>query len=140
MLFRSLAVNKGAITVFGGKQMRPNLHIEDMVDLYSLVLKLPEGQIAGKIYNAGYQNHPVAEIAERVKTVVQAEMTDFALPGNFRLALIPYNTFMHLLTTAAQSAALRCVRQHLQPGAVLALAIEALITREKIHERPQISC
>ena len=40
------AVNKGKITVFGGKQMRPNLHIEDMVDAYELMLEAPHEKIA----------------------------------------------------------------------------------------------
>lgn len=61
------------IKVFGGSQKRPNIHIEDMTDLYLLLLKLPKGQIAGKIYNAGYQNHTIAEIAEMVASVIQEE-------------------------------------------------------------------
>lgn len=72
-ILTNLAINKGKITVFGGAQMRPNLHIDDMVDLYSLVLRLPAEQIGGKIYNAGYQNHPVATIAERVRSIVESE-------------------------------------------------------------------
>ena len=70
------AVNLGSITVFGGKQMRPNIHIDDITDLYLKLLKIPDRQIAGKIYNAGYQNHTVAEIAEIVRDVVKQEMPD----------------------------------------------------------------
>src|SRR5205823_2983025 len=65
------AVNSGKITVFGGEQQRPNLHIDDMVDLYALVLRLPADAIAGKVFNVGYQNHTVAEIARRVRDVLQ---------------------------------------------------------------------
>jgi len=64
------AVNAGRITVFGGSQMRPNLHIDDMVDLYLLLLELPDRLVAGKIYNAGHQNHTVAGTAEIVRDVV----------------------------------------------------------------------
>lgn len=64
------AVNKGRITVFGGDQKRPNLHIEDMTDLYVNTLEYPDEQIAGKIYNVGYQNLKVKDIAETVKKVV----------------------------------------------------------------------
>ena len=67
------AVNTGRITVFGGTQKRPNFHIEDMVDLYVQLLKEPDERISGKIFNAGYQNHTVAEIAEIVRSVVQQE-------------------------------------------------------------------
>lgn len=68
------AVNVGRITVFGGEQMRPNIHIDDMVDLYVRLLELSDSLIAGKIYNVGYQNYTIAEIAERVRTVVQREV------------------------------------------------------------------
>jgi nucleoside-diphosphate-sugar epimerase len=72
------AVNKGIITVFGGTQMRPNLHIDDMVDLYARVLRMPANRIAGKVFNAGYQNHTVAEIARRVRNVVEHDASDRA--------------------------------------------------------------
>ena len=64
------AVNAERITVFGGTQMRPNLHIQDMVDLYTLLLEVPDALIAGQIFNAGYQNYSVAETAQRIREVV----------------------------------------------------------------------
>ena len=64
------AINKGKITVFGGEQRRPNLHIEDMTDLYLQLLAAPDKQIAGKIWNAGYHNLKVREIADVVRKVV----------------------------------------------------------------------
>ena len=69
------AVNKGKITVFGGSQQRPNLHIEDMVDLYIQLLQEEESRIAGKIFNAGYQNFTISEIAESVKSIVEQEIS-----------------------------------------------------------------
>lgn len=69
-ILTNLAINKGRITVFGGKQLRPNLHIEDMTDLYCYLLELPKEQVAGGVYNAGYENHPVGELADIVKEVV----------------------------------------------------------------------
>ncbi len=67
------AVNRGTITVFGGDQKRPNIHIEDITDLYTDLLTRPAEQVAGKIWNAGYENHRVAEIAEMVRQVVGPE-------------------------------------------------------------------
>lgn len=64
------AVNKGKVQVFGGGQLRPNIHIGDMVDLYLLCLDLPESSIDGKIYNAGYENLSLLDLADRVKSVV----------------------------------------------------------------------
>ena len=67
------AYNKNKITVFGGMQQRPNIHIEDITDLYCLLLNLPSEQIANKIYNAGYQNKTVMEIAQIVQKVFKEE-------------------------------------------------------------------
>lgn len=70
------AVNNGRITVFGGEQKRPNLHIEDMCDAYRLMIEAPAEKIAGQTFNIGYQNLKVSEIAEAVRDVVQAEYPD----------------------------------------------------------------
>jgi nucleoside-diphosphate-sugar epimerase len=64
------AVNNRAIRVFGGQQMRPNIHIEDMTDLYLQTLSLPDAAIDGKVWNAGYYNKRVIEIARSVKDIV----------------------------------------------------------------------
>ena len=73
-ILTNLAVNNGMITVFGGSQMRPNIHIEDLAELYVRLLGLPDGRIAGQTFNAGYQNHTVADLALIVKKVVEREM------------------------------------------------------------------
>jgi len=69
-ILTNLAYHKREISVFGGDQLRPNIHIQDMVEVYKIVLQAPKKIIAGKIYNAGYENKPVREIAETVKSVV----------------------------------------------------------------------
>jgi len=61
------AVNNNRIKVFGGDQKRPNIHIEDVADLYVKSLDYPKEKIAGQIFNAGYENHTVRQIAELVK-------------------------------------------------------------------------
>jgi nucleoside-diphosphate-sugar epimerase len=58
------------VKVFGGRQMRPNLHIQDMTDLYLRTLEWDAAAIDGRIYNAGYQNHTVGEIAGIVRSVM----------------------------------------------------------------------
>ena len=67
------AINAGKITVFGGSQKRPNLHVQDMCDVYKLVLTLDDQKIAGEIFNAGFQNLSIMEIAHLAKKVVQQE-------------------------------------------------------------------
>ncbi len=64
------AFNKGKITVFGGNQLRPNIHMKDMVRLYELLLEVPAEKINKKIYNAGYENLTVMQIAKLVQKVV----------------------------------------------------------------------
>ncbi len=64
------ALNNGRITVFGGGQKRPNIHIQDMADLYCHVLHLPADAIDGKTFNAGWDNFTVMEIAEMVRTAL----------------------------------------------------------------------
>jgi nucleoside-diphosphate-sugar epimerase len=70
------AVNKNKITVFGGSQLRPNLHIKDMADLYQLLLEVPNEKVAGQTFNAGYENHSIMEIAEMVRKVVMEEFPE----------------------------------------------------------------
>ncbi len=69
-ILTNLAVNTGKITVFGGKQERPNLHIEDMTDLYVKLLEYPDKKIAGQILNAGFDNLSIMQVAQRVKKAV----------------------------------------------------------------------
>ena len=69
-ILTNLAYHKREITVFGGEQLRPNIHIADMVEAYLVLLKAPSDKIAGQIFNAGYENQPVVELAQTVKEVV----------------------------------------------------------------------
>jgi nucleoside-diphosphate-sugar epimerase len=64
------AVTNRLIKVFGGDQMRPNIHIEDMAELYVRALEWDDVVIDGKIYNVGYHNQKVRDIANIVKSVV----------------------------------------------------------------------
>lgn len=63
------------IKVFGGDQMRPNLHIKDMVRFYLEALKWPAEKIDKKIYNCGFQNRTVNEIAGIVQKLVGPDVT-----------------------------------------------------------------
>ena len=70
-ILTSHAFHKGDITVFGGDQYRPNLHIEDMTDLYIQLLEETDSKVSSKIFNAGYQNLKVRDIAYIVKSVFE---------------------------------------------------------------------
>jgi nucleoside-diphosphate-sugar epimerase len=65
------ALAQGRITLFGGGQVRPNIHIDDITDLYLFMLDHPEHR---GIYNAGFENLSIREIAERVVAQFPAEI------------------------------------------------------------------
>ena len=65
------ALNRGKITVLGGDQQRPNIHIEDITDLYCYLVRHPE--ITG-IFNAGADNITVRSIAENIASSTNAEI------------------------------------------------------------------
>jgi nucleoside-diphosphate-sugar epimerase len=68
------------IRVFGGDQMRPNIHIADMVGVYLDLLTQPDALIDGEIFNAGYQNRTVAEIAGLVQRGVAGDIAVEVVP------------------------------------------------------------
>lgn len=74
------AINRGKITVFGGEQKRPNLHIEDMADAYLFILQQPLEKIHKKIFNVGYHNYKIKEIAEMVKNALGGDIPVVTTP------------------------------------------------------------
>ena len=74
--------------MFGGNQMRPNLHVEDMVDAYHLMLTAPHEKIHGETFNIGFQNYSIAEIANMVKKVVEEEIPE---RGKINVVTTPTN-------------------------------------------------
>lgn len=64
------AYNNNNIVVYGGSQLRPNIHIQDMARVYLTVLKADAKKISGKIFNVGFQNKTVKQLAAIVKKVL----------------------------------------------------------------------
>ena len=79
------ALTKGKITVFGGQQTRPNIHIDDITDVYLHMMDHPE--ITG-IYNAGFENISILDIAKIVTKYVPAEIvvTESNDPRSYRVS------------------------------------------------------
>lgn len=82
------AVNNGKITVFGGEQRRPNLHIADMCDLYVRLLSVDSALIAGQIFNVGRENQSIRAIADTVRGEV---MRAFPEKGEIGIVTTPTN-------------------------------------------------
>jgi len=79
------ALTKGKITVFGGNQTRPNIHLRDMIRVYEHFLAKPE--LTG-IYNAGFENISILEIAQMAKSRIPAEImvSESNDPRSYRLS------------------------------------------------------
>lgn len=79
-----LAITNGEITVFGGDQTRPNIHIQDMIGVYHHFLGRPD--LTG-VFNAGFENLSIMEIARRVaeKTDAKITVTQSNDPRSYRL-------------------------------------------------------
>jgi len=78
------ALVKGKVTVFGGQQTRPNIHIDDIADVYLFMLDHPDHR---GVYNAGFENLSIMQIAERVREHVPAEIavTESNDPRSYRI-------------------------------------------------------
>ena len=73
-ILTNLAFHKGLITVLGGDQLRPNLHIDDMVDAYVKILNAPKNLIHQEIFNVGFENTSVINLAKIVQRVVNPKV------------------------------------------------------------------
>ena len=69
-ILTNLAYHKRTISIYGGKQLRPNIHIKDMAYAYEVLINAPKSKVAGEVFNAGYENQTVFELANTVKKVV----------------------------------------------------------------------
>jgi len=78
------ALTKGKITVFGGKQVRPNIHIDDIADMYVHLINHPEHT---GIFNAGFENISILDIAKMVTKYVpvEIEITESNDPRSYRV-------------------------------------------------------
>lgn len=76
------AVHRGQIRVLGGAQMRPNIHIDDMVEAYLRLLSVPAEQIDGQTFNVGGANHTVRELAEIVRETLDRRLPIEVVPTN----------------------------------------------------------
>lgn len=72
-------INK-QIKIFGGEQLRPNINMKDMVNVYELLLQAPRDKVNHQIFNAGYQNLPVSEIANLVKKICGSDISLETVP------------------------------------------------------------
>tara|TARA_Y100000748_G_C15486868_1_gene485071 strand:- start:1253 stop:2233 length:981 start_codon:yes stop_codon:yes gene_type:complete len=69
-ILSNIGFHKREITIFGGDQLRPNIHIKDMIRAYEAIIEADPNIINGEIFNAGWENKSVKNIAETVKNIL----------------------------------------------------------------------
>lgn len=62
------AYNEKKITIFGGKQLRPNINIKDMIDAYKIILNSENSLVAKEIFNVGFENYSVEKLSNIVES------------------------------------------------------------------------
>lgn len=82
------AINNKKITVFGGDQLRPNLHVQDYADLCKLLLQAPIDKVRNQVFNCGFQNMKIIDIANIVKLIVEKEFPEL---GNIPIEITSSN-------------------------------------------------
>jgi nucleoside-diphosphate-sugar epimerase len=73
-ILTSHALNRGEIRVYGGDQMRPNIHIDDITDFYLHLLEADRETINGEAYNVSRENYSVMGLAERIRDVLDRDV------------------------------------------------------------------
>ena len=73
-ILTNFAINKKEILVFGGNQLRPNLHIQDYCDVLLEFIKADSNMVSNQTYNVGYENLSIMSIAQKVKQVIERKI------------------------------------------------------------------
>ena len=81
-ILSNIGYHKKEISIFGGSQLRPNIHIKDMVRAYKYLIMADEKEVNGEIFNAGWENKSVSEIANIVKNELGDEIKLVVTPTN----------------------------------------------------------
>lgn len=93
------AYNKNKIIIFGGEQLRPNININDMCEAYKLVLNCDKKFVSGEIFNVGFENYSVNELAQKVCKNLKGKIKlDKQLSNDNRSYHISSNKIMKLLS------------------------------------------
>ncbi len=119
-ILTNLAYHRREILVFGGDQLRPNIHIEDMVESYLTVLSANSMDVGGKIYNVGYENQSVRKLAETVREVIGSDVRLVVTPTadnrSYHISSEKINTELGFKPTHTIREAVEGLRQAFSSG------------------------
>ena len=107
------ALRRGEITVFGGGQYRPNIHIDDIVDAYFTLLLAPASKVDGQVFNVGYRNLTIQETAEMVRSICGGEIVNKPLlndPRSYHVSSEKYDNMFRVVPCHSIEDAIRSLR------------------------------
>lgn len=107
------ALRRGEITVFGGNQYRPNIHIEDIVDAYLTLLEAPIEKVDGEIFNVGYKNLTIQETAEMVQRICGGKITSAPLlndPRSYHVSSAKYDAAFRTVPCRSIESAIESIK------------------------------
>ncbi len=81
-ILTSHAIMNKKILVFGGTQKRPNIHVQDIADLYVMMVEYPKEKIAGEAFNIAFENHTVLGLAETIRNIIGKDVEIEVQPTN----------------------------------------------------------
>ncbi len=73
-ILTNFGYNKKQINVFGGNQLRPNLHILDYCDAVLILINAPKVKVQNQIFNIGHQNMSIMNIAKKIKKILEKKL------------------------------------------------------------------
>ena len=79
-IFANIGYHTRKVKVFGGEQLRPNIHIDDMIRAYELLIMSETNKVNGKIFNAGWENKSVLQIAEEARFILGEDISLEVIP------------------------------------------------------------
>lgn len=81
-LLTNAAFNKRKVNIFGGDQLRPNIHVRDICDIFIKVTEAPVEKIRGEVFNSGSKNYTVNQITEIIKKVIGNDVEIIRQPND----------------------------------------------------------
>jgi nucleoside-diphosphate-sugar epimerase len=121
-ILTSHALTRGGIRVFGGRQMRPNIHIRDLTRFYRLLLVAPAGRINGQAFNVCHSNATIMALAEMIRDQIDPSLPIEIVPSqdarSYHLSARRAQTELGFAASTLLSTAVRELEEAFSDGRV----------------------
>lgn len=136
------AATRGRIRVFGGEQQRPNIHIEDLADFYTLLVEAPSDLLTGEAFNVSRSNAAMLELAEMIRETVDSSVAIDVVPSDdqrsYRLATGKAKRVLGFEPARSLVEAVREVASALRDGRIPEPASARYRNVQWLKERPHL--